>query len=35
MNLSLRQSAEIKRMKSEIAWQYGVKDFEDIEEFEN
>jgi hypothetical protein len=31
MKLSLRQNAVIKRMKSEIAFQYGVKDFEDIE----
>jgi hypothetical protein len=31
MKLSLRQNAEIERMKSEIAWQYGVEDFEDID----
>ena len=31
MKLSLRQNAEIERMKSEIAHQYGVKDFEDID----
>ncbi|MDD3168968.1 MAG: small, acid-soluble spore protein, alpha/beta type [Eubacteriales bacterium] len=31
MNLSLRQNAEIDRMKSEIAHQYGVEDFEDID----
>lgn len=31
MKLSLRQNAEIERMKSEIAYQYGVKDFEDID----
>jgi len=31
MKLSLRQNAEIERMKSEIAQQYGVKDFEDID----
>ena len=31
MKLSLRQNAEIERMKSEIAHQYGVEDFEDID----
>jgi hypothetical protein len=31
MKLSLRQNAEIDRMKSEIAHQYGVEDFEDID----
>jgi len=31
MKLSLRQNAEIERMKSEIAYQYGVEDFEDID----
>ncbi|HVI42097.1 MAG TPA: small, acid-soluble spore protein, alpha/beta type [Anaerovoracaceae bacterium] len=31
MKLSLRQNAEIKRMKTEIAQQYGVEDFEDID----
>ena len=31
MNLTLRQSAEIERIKSEIADQYGVTDFEDID----
>lgn len=31
MKLSLRQNAEIQRMKSEIAHQYGVKDFDDID----
>lgn len=31
MKLTLRQDAEIKRMKSEIAGQYGVSDFEDID----
>jgi hypothetical protein len=31
MKLSLRQDAEIQRMKSEIAGQYGVSDFEDID----
>jgi hypothetical protein len=31
MKLSLRQNAEIDRMKSEIAYQYGVDDFEDID----
>lgn len=31
MKLSLRQNAAIERMKSEIADQYGVKDFEDID----
>ncbi len=31
MTLSLRQNAEIERMKSEIANQYGVKDFDDID----
>ncbi len=31
MKLSLKQNAEIERMKSEIAHQYGVKDFEDID----
>lgn len=30
MRLTFRQNAEIERMKSEIANQYGVKDFEDI-----
>jgi len=31
MKLSLRQNAVIERMKSEIAGQYGVDDFEDID----
>lgn len=31
MKLTLRQNAEIERMKSEIAHQYGVKDFGDID----
>ena len=31
MKLSLRQNAEINRMKTEIAQQYGVEDFEDID----
>jgi hypothetical protein len=31
MKLSLKQNAEIDRMKSEIAHQYGVDDFEDID----
>jgi len=31
MKLSLRHNAEIDRMKSEIAHQYGVKDFDDID----
>ncbi|MDF2655396.1 MAG: Small, acid-soluble spore protein alpha/beta type [Bacillota bacterium] len=31
MKLPLRQSAVIERMKSEIASQYGVKSFEDID----
>lgn len=31
MKLTLRQNAEIERMKSEIAHQYGVKDFEEID----
>lgn len=31
MKLSLRHNAEIDRMKSEIAYQYGVDDFEDID----
>jgi hypothetical protein len=30
MKLSFRQNAELERMKSEIAWQYGVENFEDI-----
>lgn len=31
MKLSLRHNAEIDRMKSEIAHQYGLEDFEDID----
>ncbi len=31
MKLTFRQNAEIERMKSEIAHQYGVKDFRDID----
>ncbi|MBR0597155.1 small, acid-soluble spore protein, alpha/beta type [Sinanaerobacter chloroacetimidivorans] len=31
MNLTLQQEAIIKRVKSEIAHQYGVKDFDDID----
>ncbi|MEL7657281.1 MAG: small, acid-soluble spore protein, alpha/beta type [Bacillota bacterium] len=31
MKLSLRHNAAIERMKSEIASQYGVNDFEDID----
>jgi len=31
MKLNFRQNAVIQRMKSEIASQYGVDDFEDID----
>ena len=31
MKLNLRQNAVIERMKSEIASQYGVDDFEEID----
>lgn len=31
MGLTLQQTAELNRMKSEIASQYGVDNFEDID----
>jgi len=31
MSLTIRQNAEIERAKSEIASQYGVENFEDID----
>ncbi|MGI6730624.1 MAG: small, acid-soluble spore protein, alpha/beta type [Anaerovoracaceae bacterium] len=31
MSLTLQQNAELNRLKSEIASQYGVENFEDID----